>query len=117
MDPDWPVVRSLIWTANPFDVSPMATDNVSPECMNRSSLLSGVRWASVASTGLAGVCATPFFVMNAKLTYSTPVCAAQVGFSVCPVLRFSEKLSMVNAAHQRVGAQLSPNGFFTQPGG
>src|SRR5215472_12725475 len=54
MDPDWPVVRSLIRTWNPVDVSPIATDNVSPECMNRSSLLLGVTVARVESTGLAG---------------------------------------------------------------
>src|SRR5215469_3637000 len=54
MDPVWPVVRSLMRTWNPSAVSPIATERLSPECMNRSCVLSGVRCASVASTGLAG---------------------------------------------------------------
>src|SRR6266851_3754897 len=78
---------------------------------------SGVNVARVAFTGLAGAWATPFLVMNAKFTYSTPVIAAQAGLSCWPVFRFCDRLSMLSAAHHCVAAQLLPAGHGAQPGG
>ncbi len=110
IDPVAPEVRSRITTRNPLEVSPSATVNVSPELMNRSLAGSGVNVASVASTGLAGAWETPFLVMKAKFTYSSPVTAAQVGLSCPPVFKFSERLSMLSAAHHFVASQLLPAG-------
>src|SRR5215468_7255416 len=117
IDPDWPLVRSLMTTWKPLDVSCSATVRVSPEFMNRSLAGSGVNVASVAFTGLAGAWATPFLVMNAKFTYSMPVWAAQVGLSCVPAFRFCDRLSMFSAAHHCVAAQLFPAGHGAQPSG
>src|SRR5215813_410384 len=117
IDPDWPVVRSLITTWNPPVVSCRRTVRVSPEFMNRSLAGSGVKVAKVAFTGLAGAWATPFLVMNAKFTYSIPVMAAQVGLSCWPVFMFCDRLSMFSAAHHCAAAQLLPAGHGAQPGG
>src|SRR5260370_2068177 len=97
----------------------MVTIIVSPEFMNRSAAGLGVKVFMVALTGLGGEpgCGCPLVVMNAKLTYSTPVLAAQVGFSDRFVTGFSERLSMFSAAHHWVAAQLFPAGQGAQPGG
>src|SRR5215469_7268965 len=104
-------------TWNPFTVSRMATVSLSPEFMNRSLAESGVKVASVESTGLAGAWETPFLVMNAKFTYSMPVIDAQVELSCVPVFRFCDRLSMFSAAHHLVASQLLPAGQGAQPGG
>src|SRR5690348_16075467 len=105
----------------PCAVSCMVTTSLSPEFMNRSADGLGVRVLMVDWTGLGGEfgCGTPLFVMKAKLTYSRPVIAAQVEFNTCPVTAFSERLSMLSAAHHLVGSQLMPPGASngTQPGG
>src|SRR5579883_369855 len=97
----------------------MVTIILSPEFMKRSAAGLGVKVLIVDSTGLGGElgCGTPFFVMKAKLTYSRPVMAAQVGLRTWPVTGFSERLSMFRAAHHLVGSQLTPAGQGTQPGG
>src|SRR6266849_5233613 len=103
----------------PCAVSCIVTANLSPEFMNRSALGSGVKVLRVEFTGLGGEfgCGVPFFVMKAKLTYSTPVVAAHVEFSDWPVTGFCERLSMLRAAHHLVGSQLSPAGHDIHPGG
>src|SRR2546428_14115786 len=87
--------------------------------MKRSALASGVKVWRVDSTGLGGEfgCGRPFFVMNAKFTYSTPVRAAQVGFRARLVTALLERLSILRAAHHFVASQLLPGGHLTQPGG
>ena len=60
MDPDWPVVRSLMVASSPFAVSPMDTLILSPEFMSRSRFRSGVNVAVVDSTGLAGAVVWPW---------------------------------------------------------
>src|SRR6516164_6006381 len=96
---------------NPLGVSRMDTFRLSPEFMNRSFCGSG------------GASVLPFLLRNAKLTYSRPVLAAQVGFSVVPVTGFSARLKMFMAAHHLVGSHaLAPTatchvGQGTQPGG
>src|SRR6516164_3823631 len=123
MDPDWPVVRSLMVARSPFGVSPMVTVRLSPEFISRSRLRSGVNVAVVESTGLAGAVVRPFLLRNAKLTYSRPVLAAQVEFSVVPATGSSARLNMFIAAHHLVGSQaLAPIatcqvGHGTHPGG
>src|SRR5580700_3792764 len=121
--PVCPLVRSLMATRNPPGVSLNPTCRRSPELMNRSLAGSGVNVVSVESTGLAGAWATPFLVMNAKLTYSRPTWLAQVGFCVVPFTGSSDRLSMLRAAHHLVGSQLlAPTatahvGHGTHPGG
>src|SRR6516164_681379 len=123
MDPLCLVVRSLMTTRNPFEVSRKPTFRLSPEFMNRSLALFGVNVARVDWTGLAGAWETPFLVMKAKLTYSMPVLAAHVGFCKVPATGSSDRLSMFSAAHHLVGSQpLAPTataqvGHGTQPGG
>src|ERR1700687_3540059 len=97
----------------------MVTVKLSPEFMNRSAFGSGVNVLIVELTGFGGEfgCGTPLFVMKAKFTYSSPVVAAQVEFRTWPVTGFSERLSMLSAAHHLVASQLLPAGHGTQPGG
>src|SRR5579883_2542572 len=89
----------------------------SPEFIKRSLAGSGVKVASVDSTGLTGACGTPFLVIKAKLTGSTPATLRQAALLDCPVTAFCERLSMLKAAHHLVASQLGPKGFFAQPGG
>src|SRR6266571_3169869 len=119
IEPLWPVVTSLSPILRPCAVSCIVTIIWSPEFMNRSAAGLGVKVLMVALTGLGGEagCGTPLFVMKAKLTYSTPVLAAQVGFKNWPVTGFSERLSILSAAHHLVASQLRPAGQDTQPGG
>jgi hypothetical protein len=100
-------------------VSCISTVRVSPELMKRSLLGSGVKptalGSAIRSFGFAGACETPFLVMNAKLTYSSPVCGRQVGLLFrlgLPTgkLELRERLSMLSAAHHFVASQLSPAG-------
>src|SRR6266566_2910353 len=105
MDPACPLVRSLTTACNPFGVSWRDTRRLSPELMNRSFFGCGVNVAVVDSTGFAGAVVSPFLVMNEKLTYSTPVLAAQVAFRVVPATGSSERLKMFIAAHHLVGSQ------------
>src|SRR5215471_12462330 len=84
IDPLCPVVWSLMTACNPFGVSRKDTLRLSPEFMNRSFLGSGVNVAVVDCTGFAGAVVWPFLVTNAKLSYSRPVTAAQVGFRTVP---------------------------------
>src|SRR6185437_836788 len=108
---------------SPSGVSCRRTVRLSPEFIRKSLVRSGVNVARVDSSGFAGAWDWPFFVRNAKLTYSSPVLAAQVAFCVVPVTGFSARLKMFIAAHQRVGSQpLAPTataqvGQGTQPGG
>src|SRR5215813_1756356 len=118
IDPVCPVVRSLIEIASPSGVSRMSTNNQSPEFINRSLLGSGLYVASVALTGLAAACDCPFLVMNAKLTYSLPTCSRQALLSTWPVFIFSDRLSILSAAHHLSGSHESAKkGGRTQPGG
>src|SRR5215469_7544813 len=80
MDPVAPVVWSAMTARSPFGVSPRETLSLSPEFISRSRFRSGVNVAVVDCTGLAGAVVRPSLVRNAKLTYSRPVCAAQVWF-------------------------------------
>src|SRR5579859_21547 len=111
------VVRSLMVVTRPLLLSCSVTFSRSPEFMNRSFVGSGVKVANVALTGLAGAWEVPLFVTNAKLTYSSPVMAAQVEFRVVPLTGSSDRLSMLSAAHHLVASQLFPAGHVTQPGG
>jgi hypothetical protein len=67
--------------------------------MNRSRDGSAVKVAPVALTGFGGACGVPLRVTYAKLTYSRPAIFWQAEFRTWPVLAFSERLSMVSAAH------------------
>ena len=79
--------------------------------------------AFVESIGLAGACDFPFLVMKAKLRYSSPALARQVGLFALPVTGLSDRLSMFIAAHHWVGLQeLAPTatrqvGHGIHPGG
>src|SRR6266581_6442850 len=121
--PVCPLVRSLMTACNPFGVSWSDTFRLSPEFMNRSFFRSGVNVAVVESTGFAAAVVRPFLLMNAKLTYSRPVLAAQVAFRVVPATGSSARLKMFIAAHHLVGSQpLAPTatcqvGQGTHPGG
>src|SRR5258708_1944399 len=123
MDPVCPLVRSWMTASSPFGVSWRDTLRLSPDFMNRSLARFGVNVAVVESTGFAGAVERPFLVMNAKLTYSRPVLAAQVAFWVVPLTGSSERLNMFSAAHHLVGSQpLAPTatcqvGQGTHPGG
>src|SRR6266581_4890384 len=110
IEPLWPVVWSLMTICRPCAVSCMVSASLSPEFMNRSALGLGVKVFRVEFTGLGGEpgWGCPLFVIKAKLTYSTPVLAAQVEFRNWPVTGFSEMLSMFSAAHHFVGSQLIP---------
>src|SRR5690242_15629940 len=107
---------------NPWGVSWRVTLSRSPEFMNRSCRGSGVNVAVVDWTGFGTAVGRPFLVMNAKLTYSRPVLAWQVGFKTVPLTGSSARLKMFIAAHHRVGSQpLAPTatchvGQGTQPG-
>src|SRR5579859_316050 len=102
----------------PLAVSYMLMPTLSPEFMKRTlGLPTGLKVAVVASTGLGAPIGTPFLVMNAKFTYSRPVRLAQTVLRVCPVIGFSERLSMLSAAHHWVAEQLTPGGHSAQPGG
>src|SRR5215472_5909492 len=85
IDPFCPVVWSLMTACNPFGVSRSDTFRASPEFMNRSFCGSGVNVAVVDSTGFGGDEVRPFLVTKAKLTYSSPVLAAQASFSTVPL--------------------------------
>src|SRR5581483_7590204 len=101
----------------PCAVSCMTTTRRSPEFMKRACWGLGVKVAVVALTGFAGAWATPFFVMNAKLTGSIPTVPKQAALLLCPVTGFCERLSMLSAAHHLVAPQLLFTGNGTQPGG
>jgi hypothetical protein len=109
-------------TFSPLEVSVKATLRWSPWFMNRS-LAPGVNVAFVAPIGLAGACDLPLLVMNAKLTYSSPALARQVGLFAFPVTGLSDRLSMFIAAHHWVGLhELAPAatrqvGHCIHPGG
>src|SRR5215467_562081 len=123
MDPRCPLVRSLMTACSPFGVSRRDTLRLSPEFMNRSFAGSGVKVATVDCTGFAGASVRPFLLMNAKLTYSSPVRAAQVGFRTVPLTGSWARLKMFIAAHHLVGSHpLAPTatcqvGQGTHPGG
>src|SRR6266849_6171286 len=51
IEPDWPLVRSFITTWKPADVSCKSTVRVSPDCIIRSLLGSGVKVARVEWIG------------------------------------------------------------------
>src|SRR5262249_25894066 len=102
---------------SPFGLSCRLTCKVSPEFMKRSVLGLGVKVAAVELTGLGGACGMPLFVTKAKLTGSMLTIFWQAAFNSWPVLSFSERLSMLRAAHQRVASQPLPGGQATQPGG
>src|SRR5260370_20426687 len=99
MGQDWRLVRSLITTWKPADVSCRSTVSVSPDCIIRSELGSGVKVARVESTGLAGAWATPLRVMNAKLTGSMPTVLRQDLLFASPGFWLLFYESMVKAAH------------------
>src|SRR5260370_41141245 len=115
IEPVWRVVLSLISICRPLAVSCRVTTSLSPEFMNRSALGSGVKVLRVEFTGLGGEfgCGVPLFVLKAKLTYSTPVVAAQVGFKLWPVTGFCERLSMLSAGDHFGRLQLLPPSLFT----
>src|SRR5579859_1511704 len=124
IDPLWPVVRSLMTTRRPFGVSPKETFRWSPGFMNRSLVGLGVNVPPIVDcSGFAGPVDLPFLVMKAKLRYSTPAFAWQVGLLSWLVTGFSERLSMFSAAHHLCGSQeLAPTAFaqvghWIQPGG
>src|SRR5487761_1508566 len=123
MDPVPPDVRSRSVTFRPFGVSVKDVWMWSPEFMNRSAGLGVYVPLVVASTGLAGPVDLPFFVMKAKLTYSSPTVDRQAELFVCPVTGLSDRLSMLSAAHHMVGLhELAPTatcqvGHGIQPGG
>src|SRR5947209_20538171 len=83
IEPVSPVVSSFSTICRPCAVSWSVTKIESPELMNRSACGLGVKVVMVELTGFGGEfgCGWPLFVINAKLTYSRPVLAAQVGFS------------------------------------
>src|SRR5216683_120440 len=105
MDPVWPLVRSWMTARIPFGVSRRDTLRLSPEFMKRSLAGSGVNVGVVDCTGFAGAVVWPFLVTNAKLTYSRPVVAAQVGFRLVPLTGSWARLNMFIAAHHLVGSQ------------
>src|SRR2546421_12544927 len=80
IEPLWPVVTSLSPILRPCAVSCIVTMISSPAFMNRSAAELGVKVLIVALTGLGGEagCGRPFLVVNAKLTDSTAVLAAQL---------------------------------------
>src|SRR5438552_5621821 len=119
MNPLWVGwVESVMVIPSPFVVSASATESWSPELKNETSELpTGLNVSKVASTGFGGPIGTPSWVMNAKLTYSSPVLAAHVELRTWPVTGFSDRLSMFSAAHHLVGSQLTPGGQSAQPGG
>ncbi len=121
IDPSCPVVRSCRTTWKPAGVSCMATTMRSPPFIIRSCDGSGTRLVGLSTEffGSGGPCGRPLRVTKAKLMYSTPprICDWQVGFRACPVAPFSDRLSIVRAAHQRAGSQLVPMFQFAQPGG
>src|SRR5216683_2259855 len=106
MNPVCPVFRSWMTARSPCGVSPRDTFKLSPELMKRSLAGSGVNVAVVDCTGFAGAEVWPFLVTNAKLTYSVPVTARQVGFSNVPATGSWARLKMFIAAHHLVGSQL-----------
>src|SRR5450631_808120 len=109
IEPDWPVVASLTVVCRPCAVSCSETLNESPWFRNRSSLWLGVPEASGSKLiGFGGPCGLPLLVRYAKLTYSTPVVAAHVEFSSCPVTGFSDRLSMLRDTHHCVAEQVKP---------
>src|SRR6476661_5161343 len=123
IEPDWPLLRSSMTALSPSGVSCIVTARWSPEFINRSWVGSGVNVARVELIGLAGAWLTPFLVTKAKLKYSMPTCAAQVGFCSVPATGSSRSPKMLSAAHHLVGSHpLAPvatahAGQGTQPGG
>src|SRR5260370_39865147 len=97
------------------DVSCRSTVSVSPDCIIRSELGSGVKVARVESTGLAGAWATPLRVMNAKLTGSMPTVLRQDLLLASPVFWLLLNESMVKAAHHLICSQPLPAGPLAQP--
>src|SRR3979411_381587 len=97
--------------------------SLSPDFMNRSRSLSGVKEVRVASSGLAGAWAAPSLVTKANSKVSIPTLAAQLAFCTVPLTGSSSRLNTFIAAHHRVGSQeLAPTataqvGQGTQPGG
>src|SRR5215469_7637918 len=121
IEPDVPCVRSLMTTWKPAGVSCRSTTSLSPEFMNRSWVGSGLWTAGFVANeiGLAGACATPLVVMNAKFTGSRPTVLRQAALLTTPLFWSSEKLSIVSAPHHFVASQLMPPGKLigAQPGG
>src|SRR5215471_3287369 len=116
MEPTWCVVRSESTTLKPAAVSNRSTRIRSPDRMNRSVPWFGVKVSSVADSGPAGAWAVPFFVMNAKLTGSTPTWLRQDALFTIPLFWSWDRLSMFSAAHHWVTSQLRPSGQGIHPG-
>src|SRR5579872_3530009 len=97
----------------------MVTDTLSPPFIIRSLVGSGVNVAEVASAGLGGAWGTPFLVMKAKFTYSSPAVASHVALFCAPVTGLFDSESMLSAAHHCFAEQLMPPGKLkgAQPGG
>src|SRR2546430_17444822 len=102
-------------TRKPAGVSRMTTFMVSPEFIKNALVGSGVNFKSEPFSGFAASCATPFLVMNAKFTGSSPALFLQSSLLNC--VRLSERLSILSAAHHLKASQLLPGGQSTQPGG
>src|SRR5438132_9095833 len=123
IDPDCPLVTSLMFAWTPFVVSCSATCRLSPDAMKRSRVRFGVNVVSVESSGFAGACATPSLVTKANSNVSSPTLAKHVGFWVVPLTGSSSRLKMFMAAHHRTGSHVSAPtatahvGHGTQPGG
>src|SRR5205807_8768826 len=101
------VVRSFAVTFNPWAVAAGMGSSAAAEFMNRG-------WALVETNGASGLGdpggkGIPSFWMKAKFTYSI---APPQALLTAPLFMFSDRLSMLSAAHHWVVSQLS-----NQPGG
>lgn len=120
ISPVWPVLVSCTTVAKPSGVSVNVTVAWSPWLRKKVSALSGfpdvdgLNWS-----GLGGPNGLPSVVRKAKLMYSIPprISRWQVGFSVVPLLGFSDRLSMFSATHHLVALQLEPANCGIHPGG
>src|SRR5258708_24652030 len=100
MNPEWPVLRSLIRVRKPAAVSLIVTWSTSPPfifrvCAFGKNVLTSVR------CGLGGPAGTPFICRNAKLTGSMQLLLHVTKPNV------HDRLSIVSAAHHFVGSQLT----------
>src|ERR1700722_2190374 len=110
MNPDCPVVRSLIRAVNPALGSVIASLITSPELISRVCAF-GVSVATSASCGLGGPAGLPLRCRKAKLTGSSQAVLRPLNPNA------ASRLSMVIAAHHFVELQLMLSSNGVMPGG
>jgi hypothetical protein len=117
IDPDSPLVTSLISVTRPSAESWIEMSSWSPASMNRSVVGLGSNDSPVKSSGAGGESGSPLSVMNAKFAGSMPTVFRQSALLLMPWFWSRLRLKIAMAAHHLVASQLMASSNGTHPGG